>query len=46
MAKSIQICVCMTDEEHKKLKQIAKKERRSVSNLIQAWIAEKSMDQA
>ncbi len=44
MAKAIQICVCMTQEQHEKLRKIAESEHRSVSNLIQAWIAEKSKD--
>lgn len=30
----------LTEDEHKKLKELAKREHRSVSNLIEVWIAE------
>lgn len=30
----------LTPDEHMKLKEIAKREHRSVSNLIEVWIAE------
>lgn len=34
------VCIRLTPEEHEKLKSIAKRERRSVSNIIEVWIAE------
>ena len=40
MAKTIQVCICMTEEQHEALQELAKSEDRSVSNLIRVWIAE------
>lgn len=34
------VCIRLTEQEHEDLKEIAKKERRSVSNLIEVWIAD------
>lgn len=34
------VCFRLTEEEHELLKEIAKREHRSVSNLLSVWIAE------
>ena len=34
------VCITLTEQEHKDLKKIAEGEHRSVSNLIEVWIAE------
>lgn len=34
------VCIRLTEKEHEDLKKIAKSKRRSVSNLIECWIAE------
>lgn len=34
------VCIRLTEQEHEDLKEIAKKEHRSVSNLIEVWIAD------
>ena len=34
------VCIRLTPEEHKQLKKIAQRERRSVSNVIEVWISE------
>lgn len=34
------VCIRLTPEEHIQLQEIAKREHRSVSNLIEVWIAE------
>jgi len=34
------VCIRLTEQEHEDLKEIARKERRSVSTLIEVWIAE------
>lgn len=34
------VCIVLTEHAHEELKKIAKHERRSVSNLIEVWIAE------
>lgn len=33
-------CFCLTEQQHEDLLKIAKREHRSVSNLLEAWIAE------
>ena len=37
--KKIRVCIALTKKEHEQLKRIAKRERRSVSNLISVWTA-------
>lgn len=44
MTKKKTVGIRLTEEEHETLKQIAEREHRSVSNLIEVWIAEKSND--
>lgn len=44
MTEKKSVNIRLTEEEHEKLKEIAKHEHRSVSNLIEVWIAEKSND--
>lgn len=34
------VCIRLTEQEHEDLKKIAEREHRSVSNLIEVWIAE------
>lgn len=34
------VCIKLTEEEHADLKKIAQRERRTVSNLIEVWIAD------
>lgn len=34
------VCIRLTPEEHEELRKIAKRERRSVSNVVEVWIAE------
>lgn len=34
------VCIVLTTSGHEQLKKIAKRERRSVSNLIEVWIAQ------
>ena len=40
MTEKKTVCIRLTPDEHKQLQEIAKRERRSVSNLIEVWIAE------
>ena len=40
MANKKTVCVTLTEEEHADLKKIAQREHRSVSNLIEYWIAQ------
>lgn len=37
-------CICLTEHEIEELKKIAQREHRSVSNLIEVWIAEHAND--
>lgn len=38
--KKKNVCLWLSVEEHEELKRIAEREHRSVSNLIEVWIAE------
>lgn len=40
MTEKKTVCIRLTQEEHEAIRKIAKRERRSVSNLIECWIAE------
>lgn len=44
MTSKKSVNIRLTEEEHKKLREIAEREHRSVSNLIEVWIAEHSND--
>lgn len=35
------VCIQITEQTHKNLKKLAKRENRSVSNLIEVWTAQK-----
>lgn len=40
MSESKKVCIALTEADHQKLKELAKREHRSVSNLIRVWIDE------
>ena len=44
MSKGKRYCIILSEEDHKKLKAIADKNLRSISNQIAAWIQEESKE--